>query len=64
MLSIEDINKLEAEKERYKKALKKLRNNLKEICNRECDFHWCRGNCKDDDCDYYKNIMEINEVLK
>ena len=47
----------------YRKALEEIRDNLKNICDRECDFHWCKGSCPDSDCDYYTNINKINEVL-
>ena len=49
--------------DKYKTALEEIRNNLKDICDRECNFHWCKGSCPDSDCDYYTNINKINEVM-
>ena len=59
----ERICELENKLNKYKQALEEIRNNLKNICDRECDFHWCKGSCPDSDCDYYTNINKINEVL-
>ena len=57
------LQRLEQQNEKYKKALEEIRDNLKDICNTECDFHWCKGVCSNNYCDYYTNINKINEVL-
>lgn len=57
---------IEQAKRLYKinKCLDEIEEIVKDICDEECDFKWCKGkkHCGDDDCRYMQIMQKIKEV--